>query len=70
MKSRITITYDIDDPLFYVSKVMNEGFISGNNDCYCNLTRFHDGVTVICENTEQGFSFRVWNDNDNRKIPK
>ena len=70
MKSRIIITSDIDDPLFYVRKIMKEGFISGNNDCYCNLTRFRDGVIVSCEKTRSGFSFRVWDENVNRNIPK
>lgn len=61
MKSRIIITsMDIEDPLFYVQHVMNKGLVSGNDDCYCNLTVFKDGVHVSCEKTKSGFSFRLW----------
>lgn len=70
MKNRIIITSDIDDPLFYVRNVMRDGLVSGNNDCYCHITKFHDGVMVSCEKTKSGYSFRVWLDNANRTIPE
>ena len=49
---------------------MRDGLVSGNNDCYCHITKFHDGVMVSCEKTKSGYSFRVWLDNANRTIPE
>lgn len=62
MKTRIIINSSIDDdPLIYVQRVIQEGKISDNGNCYCYATVFKDRVVVTCKKTKLGFSFEVFN---------
>ena len=64
MSKKIIINADDDIPdsesLFYVQNVVKDGLVSGNNDCYCYITKYSDGTHVSCDKTKTGFSFRVW----------
>lgn len=62
MSRRIIINFeDVQEPLKYVQKVINEGLISGNKDCYCYITVFKDGVHVSCSKLKNnGYSFKVF----------
>lgn len=60
-EQRIIInSFGVDDALRYVKQVMDQGMISGNNDCYAYATRFKDDVMVTCSKLKKGFSFRVY----------
>lgn len=44
-----------------VLKVIEEGLVSDNGNCYCFGSTFYDNVQVFCNKTKTGYKFVVQN---------
>ena len=65
MKARVIINIEgVDEAITVrrVSRVMEGGKISGDNDHYCYVSTFSDGITVYCpvQYGTDTIMFKVW----------
>lgn len=69
MMNKIIIHYKDTKPtdaLEYVSKVIEQGRISDQGECYCRASVFKDGTEVLAELTKRGNDvFRVYGKENN-----
>lgn len=66
-KERLIINNRTDKPMLdilpHVAAVIRQGRISNNNNGYCYLTSFHDGVVVSAQqNNDSSDTLTVWDE--------